>query len=89
MTGNTRKPPLLPKVDAAKGLHAISQMHNNFILVDKKQQKKKSEITNQTTNLQASKEEMKLHPSTEVVTPWGHSLPGALFCLTDFEIYFL
>lgn len=66
-------------------------MHNNFILVDLKRKKKKEEKRkqNQTTDLQASKEEMKLHPSIEVVTPWGHSLPGALFCLTDFEICFL
>lgn len=86
MTQNTRKLSHLPKLDTAKALYTISQMHNNFTIVDLKKQKK---TTNQTTNLQASKEEMKSHPSTEVVTPWGHSLPGALFCLTDFEIYFL
>ena len=86
MTQNTRKLPLLPKLDAAKGLHTISQIHNNIILVALKKIKPHNKTH---TNLQASKEEMKSHPSIEAVTLWGHSLPGVLFCLTDFEIYFL
>ena len=39
--------------------------------------------------LEASREEMKQHPSIEAAAPWAHSLPGALFYLTDSEICLL
>lgn len=62
----------------------VTQVCDDFILGDLKKKTK-----DKKPNLQASKAGMKWHPSTEAVTRWGHSWPGALFCLKDFEIYFL